>query len=530
MEIFEKNKVFIQSQQFPQSFDVGIYVKDYIQDPEFVRFYLTSNYPTKTYIIYKITSDNLEYQKEKVITGLTRIDENLSSIFNVSPSELDGKVLDIIIKTDKGAQGMDSISLSTSTKILNISSNTPSYLQTNVLSNLYPGNNVLYLPINPDKAIWMDLYQIKEINLNKTKKLESLNLKEDFNLSNFEFTFLDSESSNPIVGANLYLNNFFVGYTDGNGKYYFKYHKNFNALVELKDKCHFFSKKVNVSSNKTFYVNNLCSNTETTGSGGSEGSSGGESGGGGESTTHSWSLVIHNPNTYALQDYQLEIDVSDVKSTTQTFSILTSSSEEINYTLEKSNGEMTNDVSLWDTNKIWIKIPYIPANGNVQYVIYQTTSSYATNPENVFDLYEDFEDGLNGWSFSGNKGWQQSSTAYKGNYGGQNEDINNNQKACMYKTISLSQKATITFYYKVSSEKNYDFLKYYLDGSAQLAESGNVDWREYSGTINSGNHEIKFCYEKDYSVSVGTDSGYLDDIIVKKYADNEPTYTITQIS
>ena len=256
--IFEKNKELILKNNYPIAFDLKIYLKDYVQDPEYVYFYIGSLYPIKTTITYKIPELGLTYQEEKIINGLTKIEKNISDLFGVSSSSLNGKILNIYVMTNKGTQDMKTISLSTSTKILKIKTNVPSYLQTNLLYNLYPGENVIYLEINPSSVVFYDLYKIETINLDTTKKVEVLNLNENFNLDDYSLTFLDINTSNPIVGAKVYINNFFVGYTDGEGKFYFKYHNGKEILVELESQCYKTTVSFNVNSNETIQVKNTC--------------------------------------------------------------------------------------------------------------------------------------------------------------------------------------------------------------------------------------------------------------------------------
>jgi hypothetical protein len=72
---------------------------------------------------------------------------------------------------------------------------------------------------------------------------------------------------------------------------------------------------------------------------------------------------------------------------------------------------------------------------------------------------------------------------------------------------------TISFWWKVSSEQNYDFLKVYLDGSRISGISGEVDWTQMTLPVPNGLHTLRFAYEKDYIVSRGSDAGWVDQIV-----------------
>jgi hypothetical protein len=68
----------------------------------------------------------------------------------------------------------------------------------------------------------------------------------------------------------------------------------------------------------------------------------------------------------------------------------------------------------------------------------------------------------------------------------------------------------------VNSESNWDYLRFYIDGSEQAGEiSGTVDWagKSFSG-LAAGMHEYKWCYTKDPWISSGSDTGWVDNIQV----------------
>jgi YD repeat-containing protein len=87
--------------------------------------------------------------------------------------------------------------------------------------------------------------------------------------------------------------------------------------------------------------------------------------------------------------------------------------------------------------------------------------------------------------------------------------LGNNQFSEMQTTVSGS--GTLTFYWKVSSEQNYDWLEVYLDGVRQDRISGEVAWTQKSISISgAGNHTLRWRYIKDGSTSSGDDRGYVD--------------------
>ena len=77
----------------------------------------------------------------------------------------------------------------------------------------------------------------------------------------------------------------------------------------------------------------------------------------------------------------------------------------------------------------------------------------------------------------------------------------------------------VTFDWTVSSEANYDWLSFYIDGVRQDRISGCVTWtaacwQSRSYNLTAGTHTLRWAYEKDYSVASGQDAGWLDKVLL----------------
>lgn len=77
----------------------------------------------------------------------------------------------------------------------------------------------------------------------------------------------------------------------------------------------------------------------------------------------------------------------------------------------------------------------------------------------------------------------------------------------------------VTFDWTVSSEANYDWLSFYIDGVRQDRISGCTTWtaacwQSRSYNLAAGTHTLRWAYEKDYSVAGGQDAGWLDKVIL----------------
>jgi hypothetical protein len=118
------------------------------------------------------------------------------------------------------------------------------------------------------------------------------------------------------------------------------------------------------------------------------------------------------------------------------------------------------------------------------------------------------------WTFSGSANWAVvPSGQYEGLYTAISGAIEDNQTSSMSLTLLVITPGTISFYRKVSSETNYDFLRFYIDGAQQGEWSGEVPWSQVSFPVTAGNHTFKWTYLKDGSVSSGSDCAWVDYIV-----------------
>jgi len=166
-------------------------------------------------------------------------------------------------------------------------------------------------------------------------------------------------------------------------------------------------------------------------------------------------------------------------------------------------------------------LPSCPLYHTADFDLYMTASGgYADTVSfqlMIGQQLEDFESGSYvsyPWEMTGNQSWTiVSSDVYEGTYCSKSGNINDNQTSTMSVTLDVLQSDSITFYYKVSSESNYDFLRFYIDGSEKGEWSGSVGWTRAAYAVNSGNRTFKWTYSKDVSYASGSDCGWIDYII-----------------
>ncbi|MBI3585179.1 MAG: hypothetical protein HY096_14680 [Nitrospinae bacterium] len=141
-----------------------------------------------------------------------------------------------------------------------------------------------------------------------------------------------------------------------------------------------------------------------------------------------------------------------------------------------------------------------------------TTTSGTTIPSSP-SLGEAVDNTSLSWTTGGDANWVgQTTVSYFGGSAAQSGAIGDS-KTTYIQTI-VTNSGTLTFYWKVSSESSYDYLRFYIDGVEQSGKiSGNVDWVQKSYSITSGSHTLKWVYTKDINSISGSDAGWLDKVI-----------------
>ncbi len=162
-----------------------------------------------------------------------------------------------------------------------------------------------------------------------------------------------------------------------------------------------------------------------------------------------------------------------------------------------------------------------PIGTGVSFMYNITTGGYSL--QEVFTttigmLIEDWETGdMNqfDWTTGGSSNWTiTSSNPYEGNYcikSGAIEDNESNYLSLQYEVFGAD---SISFWYRVSSEANYDYLKFYIDNIQKDQWSGEEPWTRAAFAVTPGLHTFKWMYSKDYGLAIGSDCGWVDFIVL----------------
>ena len=103
-------------------------------------------------------------------------------------------------------------------------------------------------------------------------------------------------------------------------------------------------------------------------------------------------------------------------------------------------------------------------------------------------------------------------TAYAGSSSLKSGVILDGQKSDLAYTTTFGP-GNVTFARKVSSEANWDFLEFYIDGVMQNGWSGDVGWSVVSFPITAGVHTLLWRYMKDPGCCIGgSDAAWIDSV------------------
>ncbi len=69
---------------------------------------------------------------------------------------------------------------------------------------------------------------------------------------------------------------------------------------------------------------------------------------------------------------------------------------------------------------------------------------------------------------------------------------------------------TIAFYWKVSSNENDDYLRFYIDDTLKDEISGEVGWQQISHTVEAGTHILRWQYVRTSGTPEGDNCGHVD--------------------
>lgn len=104
--------------------------------------------------------------------------------------------------------------------------------------------------------------------------------------------------------------------------------------------------------------------------------------------------------------------------------------------------------------------------------------------------------------------------------------VDNEQQSVM--TTQVTGPRKVVFHWGVSSEADYDYLRFYINDVEKDAISGEVGWTRKEFLVPAGTHTLKWSYIKDEFTAAGLDSGFVDRFGTFQDNDGDGVYADTE--
>jgi hypothetical protein len=132
----------------------------------------------------------------------------------------------------------------------------------------------------------------------------------------------------------------------------------------------------------------------------------------------------------------------------------------------------------------------------------------------VGKIRESFESGsfnIFPWINVSSVPWTVTETnSYDGSVSARSGIITHNGTTSLLIKTMYEKADSVKFYYKVSSEVNYDTLIFRLNGIRIFKKSGEIPWTKIAIPVSTGLNVMEWVYHKDNSVSAGSDCAWID--------------------
>ncbi len=158
-----------------------------------------------------------------------------------------------------------------------------------------------------------------------------------------------------------------------------------------------------------------------------------------------------------------------------------------------------------------------PNNASVQFKIVSVCGAYTDTTifnTRIGATIEDWETGgfnRYTWTNDATYPWTIVSTnPQEGSYCAKSGTVANSKSSTLQITIDVAEADSISFWYKVSSEATWDFLRFYIQTAKRGEWSGEVEWAQAKYPVTVGTKTFKWTYIKDQAQSDGSDCAWID--------------------
>lgn len=116
-----------------------------------------------------------------------------------------------------------------------------------------------------------------------------------------------------------------------------------------------------------------------------------------------------------------------------------------------------------------------------------------------------------GWSGGGTPWVVQNTNVSAGSFAARSGVIGNNGSSSLFLTGNF-RAGLAAFDLSVSSEQNWDALRFLVDGNVVGEWSGIQSWQTFNFNLAAGTHTLEWRYSKDSDTTVGLDAAFIDNL------------------
>ncbi len=145
---------------------------------------------------------------------------------------------------------------------------------------------------------------------------------------------------------------------------------------------------------------------------------------------------------------------------------------------------------------------------------YSVENDYSKTIGLVFENWESGDFSKFAWTSTSTWPWYISHDGpYEGIFCCHSGDIGNSQASNMSLIYNCVSNDSVSFFKRISSEPEHDYLNFYIDDVMVGQWSGFTDWERVCFPVTPGVHTFKWEYAKDYEEKAGLDCAWVDYIV-----------------
>ncbi len=144
---------------------------------------------------------------------------------------------------------------------------------------------------------------------------------------------------------------------------------------------------------------------------------------------------------------------------------------------------------------------------------YSVTKSLTLSIGAIKETFESGDFSFIEWQFDYDLPWVISDEeAYEGTYSAASGAIDDDEISSLIVEIQTGAAGDINFFFKTATDRNKDFLVFYIDGELMDLWSGDNDWENVSFPLSTGRHVLEWRYDKSPNGASERDRCWIDNV------------------